>query len=309
LNPSKASKKDGRQSKQDLIAEVWRWGRVGAIALLLVIAFLLIIKKIDAEIAGAVVGVLVGAAVIAVLTPDVVRGLLDRMQKVSLGPFAMDLVSDAAKAAAQGDAVEDDSSKAESIVELQMAIGLKMAYVAKHLLTNNEGTTYATIGSLKFDGYLTDSEALTAMRVMTISDETLNALPQRPREEFLHNANTLAENFRAAVFAGMVRKVIRESPVEMVGQVDVGGGSRPDLLVSYGGKEFRIAVAFAPGAEGQDWVKRKKERLAAAGGPGATLERMVVVPDISNIAEDREGNPPLLHLGGLIEAIVQSVQP
>jgi hypothetical protein len=290
---------------RDLSIEVWRWGRLGAIALLALIAVLLLLDRIDPEVAAAVFGVLLAAAVIAVLTPDLVRALLDRTQKVSLGPFAMELVADAARAAARSDTSEEGSLEGASLTDLQLTIEHKLAYVAKHLLPGPDGPpTFVTIGSLRFDRYLTESEALTAMRLLTINDEMLAALPERPRQEFLRDAGTLAKNLRASVFAGMVRKAIRDSAaVELAGEVDVGPRRRPDLLVSCAGKYLRVAIAFAPYGENQDSVGQKRQRIAGSDNADDTSLRLVVIPDSSHVAEERQGNPGVVRLENLLPTI------
>lgn len=278
----------------------WRALRAGSALLLVVVAALLLFEEITPGVAGAVALALAGAALISVLTPRSVQALLDRTQSLTLGPFALELVKDAAQAAAEAGSAEvsDEDFKAD-MVGLQLKLEWKMAFVVKHLLPAESGPRYATIGSLKYDRYLTESEARTAARIMTITDEQLATLPESARKDFLASANKLVGNIRASVFAGMVRKELREVVGEdSIDEVVWKEGRRPDFLVRRNGRERRVVAIFAPFDEGRESLGHAIKRLGGQEGK-ADNPPIVVIPDISNSRPNLAGDPPVVPLGEL----------
>lgn len=287
----------GHLNKEALWSAI-RWA--GAL-LLVVIAILLLFEEITPSVAGAIAAALAGAALISVLTPQTIQALLDRTQSLTLGPFALDLVKDAAAAAAEAGSTEGAAEDFEAdMVGLQLKLEWKLAFIVKHLLPPETGPRYATIGSLKFDGYLSESEARTATRIMTITDEQLATLPKSAREDFLGSANRLVDNIRASVFAGMVRKKLRKvAGKDSINEVIWKEGRRPDFLVRHNGGERRVVAIFAPFDEGKGSLKYAIGRLRGEEDEPMDNPPIVVIPDISNSPSDLNGNPRVVPLSEL----------
>jgi hypothetical protein len=231
--------------------------------------------------AGPAVVLLLVAGVLLALGPDGVRDLMARLQKISLPGVA------SLEFAATPEAPEN----AKNIVDLRLTVQAQLAYIIKHLLGEFE-----TIGSLRYDGLLSDEEAALLDRVMTLS-ETDFQLVKDP-DDFLRNAGRLSGHFIAIVFYNHVERVLRKSGW-FVTHLPTGDTFN-DLLVDRPGVgPFRLApVAWHYHFDGA------RERLSAtkAAIPVAR-QRFVVVPDNDRKTSERDLDPAIVRVADLSDVL------
>ena len=196
----------------------------------------------------------------------------------------------------------------QDILGLRLKFEAKLAYVAKILLADDGNASFVTVGSLNYDGYLTDDEARVATYVLTLRQEELQTLPRRERDQFLNDADRLVRNIRASVFFGLVRECLAKNQWE-VEEIDAHGGPRPDLIAVKDERRFRIAPRFAttPGSTILSTAQERLEGLAEGAPENET--RVVVLPDRSRIDSEPEGDPRVLKLKELKGALGLSRDP
>jgi hypothetical protein len=194
------------------------------------------------------------------------------------------------------------------LMSLRLKLEAKMAYLAKALLRTDGAATYLTIGSLNYDGYLTDDEARAATHVLTLRQEELETLSYAERREFLHNADRVVRNLRASVFFGLVRELLKSNGWS-VDEVDVARGPRPDLLATKDARIVRIRPRFAtvPGSKILTQAQRRlrtedKERHAENA-------RVIVVPDRARFPSTPDDDPAILKLAELKEELDLAKDP
>ena len=193
----------------------------------------------------------------------------------------------------------DKTPHAGSVMELRMRLEAQMTYLAKWLLRiPPDRVTYVTVGSLRHDGLLTEAEAETAAYVLTLRDEELAGLNPRKRETFLHDADHVVRNLRAAVFYGLVRELLRTNGLEPEKVKTRQPGRRP-LLVESKGRRYVIAPAFTMRIGKSALLDRAGEKLdSLKTGTGDEIP-VIVVPDLSKRVPDRSGNPRVIKLAEL----------
>lgn len=295
--------------------------RLIAAALFFTLAGVVVAEVLSPERAWPVVVLSLAGAVVVLVPWDVWRALLARVEQAQIGPVSVGLRRDVESAAASAPPSDDSedgskkaSEKAKSMLELRLRLEWKFAYVAKHLLAEASGPTFFTIGSLKYDGYLTESEARTAIGILSTGDERLRAMSPLERDGILIEAETFVKGVRASIFWGMVRRMLRglDPPGGenlWVGDVD-GKGRRDDMLARGGERgDFWVAPAFALNSK-SSILRSTKKRLETHERPyGVTAERrIVVVPD----AEDgqnasSDAGPKVVQLFELRDALTGDV--
>jgi hypothetical protein len=166
-------------------------------------------KRAEPHIAAIVLICLVLLLLVWILDPADLRDRIKNIRELSVGSFkiVMDSAENAA-ATAPSDEDRDTDSKADSMFELRMLLEAKLAYIAKYLFADedNPTLTYVTIGSLRYDRLLTESQALTADAVLTIRDEELAGLKAEERAKLLHDANQVVTSIRLVVFRSLVKQ-------------------------------------------------------------------------------------------------------
>lgn len=234
---------------------------------------------------------LIGLIVLAVPT-EAWQRFLSRIEHAGIGPLNVGLreVEKAAEKAPPSDTeevgdTEEETKKAETVFDLRMQLEWKLAYIAKHLLRTDEGVTFVTIGSLKFDGYLDDAEARTAASIMMASEEEFERLPAARRRQFIEDAQTFLDGLRTAVFWGRVKRELRggeDKDAENLTPTGVEGtGGRHDLLVGDTDEEIRIVPILAVNPDSRK-IKRAIEPIEEEELPGPTTKRQIIVtPDTS----------------------------
>ncbi len=187
----------------------------------------------------------------------------------------------------------------KSVMELRMKLEAQMTYVAKWLLrTPSDRVSYATVGSLRYDGLLTDAEAEMAAHVLTLRDDDLAELTPQERREFLGNASRVVGSLRAAVFYGLVRQLLKQNGLT-VEDVETGSGGRPHMLVEKDGVHYLIAPRFVMSKTKPDIFDRTRQRLERLMRATEDEVKVIVVPDRSGRVPDPDGDPAVMKLAGL----------
>lgn len=254
------------------------------------LAFVVGIQELSSDRAWPVAALLIVGIVVAAVPKDTWKELLSSVENAQFGPVGIALRRDAARAAEiapesdKGEGIEGDpGDSARSMLDLKLMLEWKLAFVAKHLLAENGAATFLTIGSLKFDGYLTEAEARTAIGILGTREEELNQLPRPDRDIFIEEAQKFVDSVRASVFWGQAKRVLEgkegASDEDLFRETLAGAGRRHDLLAGLPDREFRVAPAFAVDVNSEMLVKAR-ERVKAE--PTPPERKIVVVPDISN---------------------------
>ena len=200
---------------------------------------------------------------------------------------------------AEGDPNEGpvDGSTPKSVLALRLKLEAKLSYIAKYLLADEDCcVTFLNIGSLHFDGYITDPEADTLGRVMTMRDADLEALPPVLKSDFLANADNVVKNIRASVFYGLVREILKDN--EWTVKAIPTKRKRADLhaIDAGSGRQFRVVPRFAT-SEDSPILARELRRLGKLSGERSRRGGVViVVPDRSKSELDPKGDPAVLKL-------------
>jgi hypothetical protein len=273
--------------------------RVSVIAGLLIAAGLLLAGVVTTTQAGYAAGVLGLAMLVALLSGD----LLERLTKLSVGPFAIEWLSDA-RVAATDLGKEEDEPVDTDVVDLRLRLEAKLGFIATHLLGDPQHPAFVTIGSLKADRYLSAEEARTASRVLTATEHSLLGLPARDRVSFLDDASIVVGRIRAHVFQKVLRNQLASHGCDFT-EIP-RRRNQPDLLADKDGHRYRIAGVFADKPESK-LTERAVERLGEKKAETPAVEsRIVVVPTLEETAAlEREGDPAVMQLGSLIEMLAK----
>ena len=289
--------------------------RVLAAALFFGLAGTVIFKLLPPERAWPAVALALIGTLIALVPWDTWRALLASIDQATIGPVSVALRQNVEQATANAPPADTGegldvmpSGKATSMLDLRLRLEWKLAYVAKNLLAGPDGSpTFFTIGSLKFDGYLTDSEARTAIGILSTTDERLWSMAHAERGAVLREAEAFVDSVRASIFWGFVKRTLRGEDVPDVddlwrGDID-GGGKRDDMLAGRSDSEFWVAPAFALDADSairRNAIKRLKTKKRPYGVP--CNRRIVVVPDKAHGRPEEHGcddGPHVVKLSGL----------
>jgi len=237
----------------------------------------------EAAVVAAVL-LLAAGALVGLGTPGG-RKLLGRIGKASVGPVALEFVSEAREAARLYEESDQGRSEVgdeplESLLSLRLRLEAKLAYIAKHLLTEDgshaKHATFVTVGSLHEDGLITRKEAHTATRIMTLREEELDGIDPHEKAVFLASATEVVDNIRASVHYGRVRKRL-----ERAGWLTLElprGKLRPDLWAEKGEARLRVVPRF--GTEKEN-LSKQIERLAERAPVPRVRKKIIVVPDRS----------------------------
>jgi hypothetical protein len=270
---------------------------VAALALL-ALAVVVVVGTVTPGEAGAAAGIAIGGLIVASLRPGDVRDLIRRLKRLKVAGSEVELgdLEEDAKKAAQQTPASEEASGARTLVELQLLLEAKLAYVAKILLAEPDAgasdesvyrPSFATIGSLEYDKYLEKEQARTAHRLLTMSEPEFAALPEETKQDFLADARVLVRNFRAAVFHGMVRKALGKRTV-----APRAIGTLHAICVEADGIQITIVPVFDAGGSTtkvadvhrelpSDWLRRGDVLFVVPNQPHTRLtgdERPPVVP-------------------------------
>ncbi len=268
------------------------------------------LQELSSDRAWPVAALLIVGIVVAAVPKTTWKELLSSVENAQFGPVGIALRRDTARAAEiapesdKGEGVEgeDPDGSVRTMLDLQLMLEWKLAFVAKHLLAKGDSATFLTIGSLKFDGYLTESEARTALGILGTREEELNELPRPDRDIFIKEAQKFVDSVRASIFWGQVKRTLagkEDGSNSNLWLEDLASeGRRHDLLAGFSGKEFRVAPAFALD-ETSEILDNACKRVEAE--PTPPEQKMVVVPDISGteISPSEEGALSVVKLANL----------
>ncbi|HLL49488.1 MAG TPA: hypothetical protein VK356_02370, partial [Thermomicrobiales bacterium] len=189
-----------------------------AVTLLVGLAVFLVVDDGKHDSAAIALAALALASFLAFIDPATLFADLTEFQ---VGPLAGKISRDARTAAEQTASEEPDKQAGEiaeplekTLLALRLRLEAKLAYLAKHQLVGTGAATFLTIGSLHHDGGLTDEQAETATRVLTLRDDELAHLPNVERDAFLEAARKLVSNIRASVHYNLTYQALKEQEKE-----------------------------------------------------------------------------------------------
>jgi hypothetical protein len=181
------------------------------------------------------------------------------------------------------------------VVDLKLRLEAKLTWLCKHLLAGPNTATFATIGSLRYDGFLTDEQARVATRILTRTPESIAGEQPEDLQRTLEADTIFVNGFRASVFDGFVRTRVRALKWDVV-PFEQRPGHRPDFFAEHeGGRRIRVAPRFAF-ADDSGILARTVARLRGAldDEPDEVAARIVVVPDRGRIATDLDASPKIV---------------
>jgi len=274
------------------------------------VAVAIVVANLSSDQAWPVAAFLLIGLIVLVVPTDAWQKVLSSVESAQLGPLSFGLrqqVEAAAEIAPPSDkgegVVAELQEEAESVFDLRLQLEWKLAFIAKHLLEGSDGVTFANIGSLWFDGYLTDSEARTAIGIMTARDEELRLLPEAERRKFIADAQTFLNGLRAAVFWGRVRRELQgrgsADGVDLFLERVRGTDGRDDLLAGDGEEEVRVIPVLSIN-ESSDKLDEALEPIEKGTLPRPrTRRQIIVVPDSSETKVPQEPAAPVVPLSEL----------
>jgi hypothetical protein len=313
--------------------------RFGLAVVLIALVVAIAMDDFEADEAGVAAGLVVLAAIVAIMRPSDWRGLIARLKKAKVGPVDLELGVEEAKEAARGALISeveepdtsepdqepalelelidesapksDEDEEVTNLLALRLKLEAKLTYIAKWLLGDEADgrASFVTVGSLHYDGYLTDEEAHTATRVLMIRDEELEAVAAAEAREFRTAADKVVSNIRASVFFGMVRKRLRAEGWE-VDLLEESAKRRPDLLATKAEIKCRVAPRFAMRTDSAQLEKTLNRLANTAAGEADVQRRVVVIPDRSRAElTDASSDPRVMKLEQLseLESSVEAV--
>jgi hypothetical protein len=226
--------------------ERWAW----ASSFFILAAAVLFSKLAPERVWPALALVLIGALVAFVPRQAWVQ-FLGRVESANVGPVGIGLQREAGRAAANSPErdTSEGAKKAEigeikNVYDLRLRLEWKLTYVAKHLLNSGpDNATFLTIGSLQFDGYLTETDARTAIGILNTRQEELEAMPGASQERFLEEAGEFVDSVRARIFWGQVKRRLegRDGGEDIFVGLAQSRGRRDDLLAATPAGSVRVA--------------------------------------------------------------------
>jgi hypothetical protein len=187
------------------------------------------------------------------------------------------------------------------IVALRLKLERKLTWLCKQLLAVDGVPTFATVGSLQYDGYLKAEQARIATRVLALDAGRSAA----ERATFLDDAERVVAMFRAIVFDAHVRKALRADGWT-IRDWEQPPGHRPDVLAQSDGRTFRIAPRLATSNESSIVAACVKRLSRSRDEPEPAQRRIVVVPDTSQAPQDGpDADPRVVRLAALPRALVE----
>jgi hypothetical protein len=174
----------------------------------------------------------------------------------------------------------DDDKAVEEIVDLQLRLQLKLAYVAKHVI-GFEGTghwaPFLTVGSLGYDTYLDPADAVAANDLLTLSAAAADAASAEERAAYLKKATPFVKNIRATIFANVVKSVLEKDFGFKVGDYPRGRNKRKDWAVALrSGEQIRITPIWPTECGG--WWNEERVKKRAVDLAKLSKRALIVVP-------------------------------
>jgi hypothetical protein len=293
-----ASKGDDDRDRDHRLA--WQW-LVGIAALALGFAAVVVDDFQAEDAAIALVALVVGSMIIG-LRPADWKQLVSRVQGAKFGGFEVALTSDAIEASKTSalslsdsePLEEEEKEKVHRLVDLQMTLESRIAFVVKHLLPDKE-KAYANIGSLNYDRYLTREDAVAARRLLALRESDLSSVPGTAADSFLKESGEYVYGFRSQVFHGMVLKELerlaekaRKDEATTASATPRPGLRRPAIDVVLHTTEKRRLVVYALLTVSGSVYGKEGKLLEKAGSidenEATNAKRVIVIPDSSTRA-------------------------
>lgn len=190
------------------------------------------------------------------------------------------------------------------VVDLRLRLEAKLTWLCKHLLGGPDTPTFATIGSLRYDGFLTDEQARVAARILTRTPESIAAEPPEDLERLLEDDNKFVNGFRASVFDGFVRQRILKAGWEVV-DFPQDSRHRADFFAERdGAPRIRVSPRFVFDGDSKILaltIKRLSGDLTDE--PDEVGRRMIVVPDRGALETDSNATPEIVRYEHLPAAL------
>jgi hypothetical protein len=237
---------------------------------------------------------------VCTLRPNDVRDFVSRIQKISGGGLDIELQASNAQAAAQAARTQepDDSPPAATITELRFKLERKLTYMAGNVLgpivDGRMTSRFITIGSLAYDGYLTNEEALLADTILTTSDWEFRSLPYDQQIALLRDGGKFVANVRAAIFHGYVRREL-ERRYGAVQRDPATAAPRDSFIVHDGDQAVRYVTVFATKAD-SSLLRNQLARLPVQAGQTTRI----VIPALDT---SPQAQPPAVVAGGTTELL------
>lgn len=293
--------------------------------MLLVFLFLLVAGLVGAGAVASgaavvVAGLLVLAALIWVVQESDLKGLLENLKSLQVGPHGVSFeLYKRAKEVASQLAPEErkltgtgkkrkKAATPKSVTELRLRMEEKLAYIAKDLLEPHP--TFVTVGSLRHDGFLDHKTAAVADDILTLRDDDLRSLPPVERQQILEVLDEVVRSIRARVLHGWVGKTLDGAHDWRWEHVDRGAGRLPDFRAVHAEKVVLLASAFAT-SESSPIFERATDRLRPEDdAPDEAAVRVIVVPrKVRESMLTRDGDPRVVgaqDLRDLLDEIAKS---
>jgi hypothetical protein len=197
----------------------------------------------------------------------------------------------------------DQDVDPDDLLTLRLSLERKLAYIANELLAvecgDHHHASYVTVGSLKNDNLLTDAQAQTLSRLLTMSDQDLARQEARAVHAFLRDAGRVVANLRANVFRRLVVQDLRARGWRRAqGEVPL-----PALASRWERNGRDILVRPVLDIRGTK-VRAEATARALTRWQGQAAQRLVVVPDGSTAQiTDAAADPAVLALRDFRRAV------
>jgi|SRR5215211_2749547 len=203
----------------------------------------------------------------------------------------------------EGTAGDDETGRVSAdLLDLRLRLEAKMTWLCKHLLAGPDTPSYATVGSLHTDGYLTREQARVAARILTADPEALAYHRPDDLARFLADAEAVVSTFRVIVFDAYVRDALRRAGWALRDDFEQSSGHRPDFIAARDDHVYRMAarVVTSPDSKVRERTVMRLKR--AREGPPAVERRMIVIPDKSTAPTDGpDADPQVIRLAELLK--------
>lgn len=223
--------------------------------------------------------------------------VLEHLTKLITDKFLPHITADRAaeQSPPTGDDDEDADEGTAELLGLRLSVEMKLAWICKHLLAGPHTATYATIGSLRYDRFLTEDQALLLTRVMVGRPPSRDA---RENRAFADQAQRTVRTLRLIVFQEVVRRRLREDGWTVEALTPARSS---DFLATKGKLTFRVAPRIIT-RDGSRVREQTAARLArATDEPRPVENRLIVMPDVSAATSDPgDASPRAVKLAELL---------
>lgn len=279
------SKANGEKAERELSTEVDRGLRLLAIAAL--VAVVTVTIACDDLLTTDEAVLALGALLLALLLAAIPLRRLTNLRSVKAFGVGVELAEQAVERAEtvrfKEEETGSDVAGVNEIVDLQLLLEAKLAYVAKHVLASEASgyrASFATIGSLEYDKLLDREDALAARELLALTASDIERSSEAQRTKYREKAKALVGGIRATIFYKLVERLVKETAGQPARRLERHGENRADLWLDLevGGKRVKVLIFPAFAVPGAYWFDA--ERLARRATELATSSdvALIVVP-------------------------------